>query len=134
MGALNSSDTITRLNLRALVLALLVGAFVILYPQLDAMGYCDKGGCPEVSQSSGTSGSAMGGSASHTGTGGGAASGVGHSSDAQGAGSAGIAPLAVLAAAPAYLFSRLFLVLEAPPGPRRPASLVLPPDSPPPIS
>lgn len=132
LSVLSSLNTSTRLDPRALVLALVVGAFVSLYPQLDAMGYCDEGGCPEASQSSGISGNAMGGGASHVGTGGGSVSGVGHASEAQ-AGVAGMAPLAVLAAAPAHLFSRLFVVLKAPPGPLRPASLSLPPDSPPPI-
>lgn len=40
-----------RLKVRTpyLLFALLVAAFITFYPQLDAAGYCDGGGCPEVS-------------------------------------------------------------------------------------
>lgn len=37
-----------------LVLAVIVAAFVAFYPYLDGMGFCDDGGCPEISQSSPT--------------------------------------------------------------------------------
>ena len=38
-----------RVRIRHLLFALLVAAFITFYPQLDAAGYCDGGGCPEVS-------------------------------------------------------------------------------------
>lgn len=45
-----------------LLFALLVSAFVTFYPQLDAAGYCDGGGCPEVSYSAhGVAGMGSGG-------------------------------------------------------------------------
>lgn len=40
-----------RVRIRHLLFALLTAAFVTFYPQLDAAGYCDGGGCPEVSYS-----------------------------------------------------------------------------------
>lgn len=34
-----------------LVLAILVAAFVTLYPQLDSAGMCDSGECPQIANS-----------------------------------------------------------------------------------
>ena len=34
------------------ILAILVAAFVTFYPYLDGTGFCDDGGCPEISQPS----------------------------------------------------------------------------------
>ena len=45
-------------GIRHLLFALLVAVFVSFYPQLDAAGYCDGGGCPEVSYSAHGSGGA----------------------------------------------------------------------------
>ena len=44
-----------------LLFALLVAAFITLYPQLDAAGYCEDGGCPEVSYPAHASGAGSGG-------------------------------------------------------------------------
>lgn len=35
--------------------AVLVAVFVALYPYLDVAGYCDDGGCPEITQISASS-------------------------------------------------------------------------------
>lgn len=51
-------------DIRCLLFALLVAAFVSFYPQLDAAGYCDGGGCPEVSHSTHVTGSGASGSVS----------------------------------------------------------------------
>lgn len=130
MGVLSSSVNIAQLNLRALGLALLVAAFVTLYPQLDAMGYCDGGGCPEISQSAGSS-SASGTTGGATGTGSGSG-GSGHTSDVQAGGFTGPIAVGVLADIPTYAFLQTYLLLEAPSAPERPGSLLLSPDSPPP--
>lgn len=42
-----------------LLFALLVAAFITFYPQLDAAGYCDAGGCPEVSYPAHAAGAAV---------------------------------------------------------------------------
>ena len=34
----------------AVALAILMVAFVSLYPYLDSAGYCDRGGCPDLAQ------------------------------------------------------------------------------------
>lgn len=114
-----------------LVLALLVAAFVTLYPQLDAMGYCDDGGCPDVSQSTSSSG-ASGATGGAVGTGSGSG-GAGHTSDAQTGSFTGLVALVVLAGIPTYaILSQTYLLLESQPAPERPGSLLLSPDSPPP--
>jgi hypothetical protein len=46
------------------LLALLVAAFITLYPQLEAGGYCGDGSCPEVSHSAPASGALVASGAS----------------------------------------------------------------------
>jgi hypothetical protein len=79
-------------------LALLVAAFVAFYPQLDAMGFCDDGGCPNGSHSApaSSSGASAGGS-------GGVSNGTSHGADSLAGGFTGTGPVAVLVAASAYL-------------------------------
>ena len=48
-------------RIQYLLFALLMAVFVSFYPQLDAAGYCDGGGCPEVSYSAHGAGAASGG-------------------------------------------------------------------------
>ncbi len=43
-------------DIRCLLFALLVAAFITFYPQLEAAGYCGSGSCPEVSYSAPASG------------------------------------------------------------------------------
>lgn len=54
---------VVRIGVRVpcLLFALVVAAFITLYPQLDAAGYCGDGGCPEVSYPAHGAGSASGG-------------------------------------------------------------------------
>ncbi len=47
-----------RIRTPHLLFALLVAAFITFYPQLDAAGLCDGGGCPEVSYPAHASGGA----------------------------------------------------------------------------
>ena len=49
------------IRIQYLLFALLIAAFVSFYPQLDAAGYCDGGGCPEVSYSAHGAGAGSGG-------------------------------------------------------------------------
>jgi hypothetical protein len=56
----NSQDVRSPVRTPYLLLALLVAAFIILYPQLEAAGYCGDGSCPEVSHSAPASGPASG--------------------------------------------------------------------------
>lgn len=50
-----------RVHVPCLLFALVVAAFISLYPQLNAAGYCGNGGCPEVSYPAHGAGSASGG-------------------------------------------------------------------------
>lgn len=52
------------IRLPYLLFALVVAAFVTLYPQLDAAGYCGNDGCPEVSYPAHAAGAAAGGAVS----------------------------------------------------------------------
>lgn len=129
----NPSILKPRLRISPALLALLVAAFVALYPQLDAIGYCDEGGCPDIFQSS----NASGGGASPAAPGGGptaTSDGNAHGASTHGLDLAGLGLVAVLAAAPAYLFPPRFVLLGRPPRPPRPGGVLLPPDSPPPIA
>lgn len=113
-GVYNPGIVRPRLRIRPALLALLVAAFVVLYPQLDAMGYCDKGGCPDIFQSS----NASGGGTSSVGSGGGpAGTSVGNAHGGYGLDLlAGLGLVAVLVAAPAHLSPRRFVLLGRPPG------------------
>jgi len=57
----NPRDVRSPVRTPYLLLALLVAAFITLYPQLDAAGYCGDGSCPQVSHSAPASGAAVGG-------------------------------------------------------------------------
>jgi hypothetical protein len=87
------------------ILALLVAAFVALYPYLGSMGMCDFGECPYAAQSS-----------SHTSS----------------AGLASVCVSAVLSAVPAVLAFALFRGRLLPAADSRPTELYLSPDPPPP--
>src|SRR4028119_738465 len=50
-GMYNSQDVRSPVRTPYLLLALLVAAFITLYPQLEAAGYCGEGSCPQVSHS-----------------------------------------------------------------------------------
>jgi hypothetical protein len=56
----NSRDVRYSVRTPYLLLALLVAAFITLYPQLEAAGYCGDGSCPKVSHSAPASGPASG--------------------------------------------------------------------------
>src|SRR4028118_1221179 len=56
----NSRDVRSSVRTPYLLLALLVAAFITLYPQLEAAGYCGDGSCPKVSHSAPASGPASG--------------------------------------------------------------------------
>ena len=90
-----------------IVLAVLVTAFVALYPYLGTMEMCDSGECPYAAQSS-----------SHTSS----------------AGLASVCMSAVLSAFPALLAFALFRGRNLPTGDSRPMQLYLSPDPPPPRS
>lgn len=55
------------LSIRHLLFALVVVAFISLYPQLDAAGYCDGDGCPKVTYGASGSGAAASGVAGASG-------------------------------------------------------------------
>ena len=59
-GMYNSRDVRSSVRTPYLLLALLVAAFITLYPQLEAARYCGDGSCPEVSHSAPASGPASG--------------------------------------------------------------------------
>ncbi len=86
-------------------LAVLVAAFVALYPYLGNMGMCDSGECPYAAHSS-----------SHTSS----------------AGLASVCVSAVLSAVPAMLSFALFRGRRLPAAYSRPTELYLSPDPPPP--
>ena len=56
----NSQDVRYSVRTPYLLLALLVAAFITLYPQLEAAGYCGDGSCPKVSHSAPASGPVSG--------------------------------------------------------------------------
>jgi hypothetical protein len=87
------------------ILAVLVAAFVALYPYLGAMEMCDSGECPYAAQSS-------------------------HTTTSSGLASACL--IAVLSAFPAVLAFALFRGRLLPAADKRPTQLYLSPDPPPP--
>jgi hypothetical protein len=101
----NAAVTLSRTTL--IVLAVVVAAFVALYPYLGTMGMCDSGECPYAAQSS-----------SHT----------------SAAGLASVCMSAVLSAFPALLAFALFRWHRLPTGDSRPMQFYLSPNPPPPRS
>ena len=85
-------------------LAVLVVAFVSLYPYLDSAGYCDRGGCPEMAQ------------LSHA-----------HHADSPAPGAVAVLAASGAAAAALASASRRWVTEH-----RRPAEPCLPPEPPPP--
>ncbi|CAN5742575.1 hypothetical protein BH20ACT11_BH20ACT11_05600 [soil metagenome] len=100
MRAVKAPGSERRISLSAV--ALLVAVFVALYPYLDLAGYCDDGGCPDVTQISASASPDL---------------------PSTGVLSEAVAPIAAVAMA-----AGLILLLSE----RRPDELLLSPESPPP--
>jgi hypothetical protein len=96
----------TRRTSLLVLLAILVAAFVALYPYLSAMDMCDSGECPYAVQSSHTASTGL----------------------------ASVCASAVLSTLPALLAFTLFQGRRLPTADKRPTQLYISPDPPPPRS